>query len=248
MNLMKRSRTIGIAVAAAIGSAVPAMAGSALPSVAMQWSGLYVGGDIGGAWSDSDWRYDNPNYFNTLGSTLLGTKFGFNSAGVLGGGHIGYNLQSGAWVFGVEGSVDGADLDDTRSSPFFPTLDRYTVKTDLLTSVTGRAGFASGRWLIYGKAGWAGADVSLDLLDTVLGVHASGSRWVNGWTAGGGIGYALNRQLSLGLEYDFTDLATDNWTVHCPACGTGVGLGTPVVNGDITVQAVTARLDYRFGG
>lgn len=248
MSVSRGLALIGPTLVAAAAFAVPASAAGGLPVVAMQWTGFYAGGNIGGGWSDSDWRYDNRNYFNTLGSTLSGTNFGFDSGGVLGGGQVGYNLQSGAWVFGLEGSLSGADLGESRASPFFPTVDAYTLKTDLIASVTGRVGFAGDRWLVYAKAGWAGADVDLDLVDHSVGIRAHDSTWSNGWTAGGGVGYALNNRVSLAVEYDFADLNIDNWTVTCPKCGTGVGLGTPVVDGDVLVQSVTLRLNYRFGG
>src|SRR5262245_2650503 len=90
----------------------------------VQWTGVYVGGQLGGAWSDADWTYANPNWFNTLGAELLGTAFGFDSGGVIGGGQVGYNYQTGAWVIGIEGSLAGADLDDGHSGPWWPT-DKY---------------------------------------------------------------------------------------------------------------------------
>jgi outer membrane immunogenic protein len=82
-----------------IALASPAAAGDLLPAPeATQWSGFYVGGQLGGAWSDSDWQYDNHNWFNTIGPELVGTRFGFDGSGVIGGGQGGVNYQSGAFV------------------------------------------------------------------------------------------------------------------------------------------------------
>jgi outer membrane immunogenic protein len=145
--------------------AIPGSAAELLPTTATQWGGVYVGGQLGGAWSDSDWRYANYNWFDTLGPDLLFTRFGFDGSGVIGGGQAGYNYQSGSWVLGVEASLSGADLDDSYPGPYFPT-DHYATKIDWLTTVTGRLGFAQDRWLLYAKAGWAGADIELTLFDT----------------------------------------------------------------------------------
>jgi hypothetical protein len=44
------------------------------------------------------------------------------------------------------------------------------------------------------------------------------------------------------------ELNKDGWRISCPTCPSGVGGGVPVVDGDLKVQSVTARLNYRFGG
>jgi outer membrane immunogenic protein len=226
--------------------ASPAAAGDlAAAPESIQWGGFYVGGRLGGAWSNSDWHYDNPNWFNTLGAELLGTTFGFDGSGVIGGGQAGFNYQSGGLVLGVEGSLAGADLNDDSPGPWWPT-DRYATETGLLATVTGRLGYAQDRWLVYGKAGWAGAEIDLTLNDTENGVRARSSEWANGWIVGGGAEYAVGRHISLGVEYDYADLDLDRHRTGCN-CPSGLGGGTPVVDADIAIQSVTARLNYRFG-
>jgi outer membrane immunogenic protein len=143
--------------------------------------------------------------------------------------------------------VAGTDFDESRRSPFFPTLDVYSAEIDWLTTVAGRVGYAQGRWLGYAKAGWAGADVELTFADIVTPLTASSSTWADGWTVGGGLEYGLARGFSLGVEYNYVDLDTGSFTVRCPACPGGVGGGVHVVDGDVTVQSVTGRLNYRFG-
>jgi outer membrane immunogenic protein len=184
-----------------------------------------------------------------LGPTIVISKFGMDGSGVLGGGQVGFNHQSGAWLIGVEGSVAGADVSGNRRSPYFPTLDRYTSDIDVLATVTARVGYAWDRWLAYAKGGYAGADVELTLADHVALVRASSDTWANEWTVGAGAEYALGRRFSLGVEYSFADLDTGRFTLRCPNCGTNVpaGFGTPAVDGDIAIQSVTARLNYHFG-
>jgi outer membrane immunogenic protein len=226
---------------------VPASAtGPSSPEdIATNWGGFYVGGQLGGVWNDTDWHYNNPNWFNTLGPEIVINKFDMDGSGFLGGGQAGFNYQSGAWLFGIEGSVAGADLSNSRPSPFFPTIDRYTSDITVLTTVTGRLGYARDRWLAYAKGGWAGADVELTLFDRFALVRASSDTWVDGWTVGAGGEYALGPSLSLAVEYNYADLDTGDWRLRCN-CPGGVGGGTPVMDGDIVIQSVTARLNYRF--
>lgn len=165
-------RTFGSAFAAASAGLLmlapqASAAGLSPPAeVATNWSSFYVGSQIGGAWSDTGWHYDNRNWFNTSGPDLVGTNFGIDASGVLGGGQLGFNYQIGSWLLGVEGSLAGSGVDGSHPSPFFPALDRYSIEIDLLANVTGRVGYARDRWLIYAKAGWAGADVELDLFES----------------------------------------------------------------------------------
>ena len=91
------------------------------------------------------------------------------------------------------------------------------------------------------------ADIELDLFDRNTPVRAKSSTWADGYTLGGGAEYAFGHGFSLCLEYAYVDLDTGNFTVRCPTCPPGVGGGVPVVDGDIEIQSVTARLNYHFG-
>ena len=99
------------------------------------------------------------------------------ASGVIGGAHVGYNLQINQWVIGVEGTVDGTNLNkivltpfaDSRPRPqfycrFYPfggTM-RGSVQSDVQGSIRARAGYAWDRLLIYGTAGAAFAGFSTD--------------------------------------------------------------------------------------
>jgi outer membrane immunogenic protein len=219
---------------------------AAAPSNA-QWAGFYAGGDLGGVWSKFDWTYTNPNYFNTIGPTLLGSDFNQNASGVIGGIFAGYNYQSGPWVLGIEISAAGSNLKREAPSPFFPAIDTYTAKLKWLTTATGRVGYAWDRWLVFAKGGWAGADVELTLFDNLALIGANSKTWANGWTVGVGAEYMLRDGISLGLAYNYVDLSIDGETVTCPLCGTGVGFGAPIVNGDIRMQSIMVRLSFYLG-
>ena len=151
----------------------------------------------------------------------MGTNFDIDASGIIGGGQAGFNYQTGPWVIGVEGSVAGSDLDGTIRSPFFPTSDSYSADVDFLTTV-GRIGYAQGKW----RLGWSRC------LANSVRPWDPGARQLERlrqWLDGGGGEYAICRNVSLGVEYDYSDLDQDRWRISCPTCPSGVGGGVPVV-------------------
>ncbi len=84
------------------------------PVPVFTWNGLYVGGQIGYAWGHDPVSWSGISNDDELAS---GT-FSQTPQGVIGGGHVGYNLQYNQWlVLGVEGSVDGTSLSHTLAMP-----------------------------------------------------------------------------------------------------------------------------------
>jgi outer membrane immunogenic protein len=79
------------------------------------WTGLYVGVQIGYAWGQDPVTWSgisNPN------DELAAGTFSQSPQGVIGGAHVGYNLQYNRWlVLGLEGSVDGTSLSHTLAVP-----------------------------------------------------------------------------------------------------------------------------------
>jgi outer membrane immunogenic protein len=115
---------VGLGSAAAADLPVKYKAPPAPPPAVWNWSGFYIGGNLGGAVSDNHTNYNMPfttpgNIFAFCGSPPgvalpvltgpnpfdLSTNCGRPSS-FIGGGQIGYNWQMGTWVFGLEG--DGA--------------------------------------------------------------------------------------------------------------------------------------------
>lgn len=215
--------------------------------IAPGFKNLYLGGQLGGALSRQNWQYTNANYFNTLGSDLLGTRFSFNASDFIGGGYAGYNFQQNSpWLIGVEGSFSGAHLAKTEASPFYPS-DRYTSSLNEIAAVKGRLGYVNGGWLSYVTGGGAFTNTSLTLADHLYNVLSTTTPWNSGWTLGAGVDYRLTQHLAVGLTYDYSDISFENQKMTCPACGTGFAQGTPSVNGDFIVQSVMARFSYLVG-
>src|SRR5208337_3235831 len=96
------------------------------PAPIFTWTGIYVSGQIGYAWTSGNNQFTGFDpFFN--GGTFLSSSIGGTPSGVIGGGHVGYQLQLPQWswfsssgiVIGLEGSVDGTSLSNT-SAAFFP--------------------------------------------------------------------------------------------------------------------------------
>jgi outer membrane immunogenic protein len=68
------------------------------------WTGFYLGGNLGYSWGRSS---DTSTFTNGAG-TLLSTSVGrSNLDGIVGGGQAGYNWQMQSWVWGLEGDIQG---------------------------------------------------------------------------------------------------------------------------------------------
>jgi outer membrane immunogenic protein len=95
------------------------------------WTGFYIGGHIGYGFSDrNNFGFgDNLTVLNAAGGRFVvqqeagGGNFfnngrGGSTEGVLGGGQIGFNVQTGIFVFGVEADVTLTDFDNGRDGRF----------------------------------------------------------------------------------------------------------------------------------
>ena len=65
------------------------------------WTGFYIGINGGGAWGRSNWDAI-PGEFDVSGGLI--------------GGTVGYNWQTGPWVFGLEGDVDWANINGSTTA------------------------------------------------------------------------------------------------------------------------------------
>jgi outer membrane immunogenic protein len=88
--------------------------------VVYNWTGLYLGAHVGGAWGNSRWIFVPVNEFGLAfpGADLLGNSL----SGAYGGGQLGYNyqLRGSSWVFGWE--LDSSFGHIRRSMPAVPAF------------------------------------------------------------------------------------------------------------------------------
>jgi outer membrane immunogenic protein len=212
--------------------------GPAMVATAYNWSGFYVGGEAGGAWSDVVYLHTN------TGGIIDPITHHPNSWAA--GAQAGFQYQWNNVVTGIEGNFIATDLKATALAPI--SVDRSnSVRIDSLGTVVGKLGVAFDRWMIYGKGGWAIGDTYFRRFITSTNTTTATSRdWDNGWTVGAGVEYAVLENLILGLEYNFARIYVGNRTqILAPAL---VGTGTDTVtSAHEDVHLAMARLSYKFG-
>ncbi len=231
----------GVSIAAADGPR-PYLVGATDLQGQTDWTGFYIGGKLGGAWSDIKWRQDNNVFTNADGDEVTFSPSGF-AGGIMGGG----NLQVGHWVFGAELTYQGVDLKETLTSPFFPATDTFSAQVDWLATIEGRVGYAFNQWLVFGKVGWVGSNVKLSEVNSVTGVEAKADDFVDGYTLGGGIEAQVWPSVVLGLDYSYTNLNLST-PASCPLCVVGIpgGSSPQAVSGDAVINSVMVRASYLF--
>jgi outer membrane immunogenic protein len=241
-------RAIKIASAAAVALLVTTAAQAAdiprpvykAPVVApvYNWSGFYLGGQAGGAFSDSTWATDA-----TINNFFVTENHSKDSW--IAGGQLGLRWQAGAWVFGVEGMWSAVDLNTNEASPGLAAINRPNRfrGTDIsqLYSVTGQLGYAWDRFLLYGKGGWAGGEVDRSTLNANNGVSSAISQNASGWTVGAGAEWAFGNGWSFAVEYAYYDLDADSQRAV-------QSNGNQFTYGDFNteIHTIVARLNYTF--
>jgi outer membrane immunogenic protein len=240
------SATLGIGAAAAADlGASPNTKAPALPYPVYNWAGLYVGGHLGGSWTNQIWT----NTANTsgFGDLIPGQGFSQHGSGVFGGGQIGYNWQASNFVFGLEGTISAMDNRGSLLNPVFGGRDDlFSWRTNWMATVTGRTGVAVNNNLFYVKGGYAGISNRLAVSDVVPLAVGSGSdtRWHNGWTVGAGWEYGITRNWIVGLEYDYAAFVTKGYQLAGTAAPGPYSFDAKPRD----VQSAVARLSYKFSG
>jgi opacity protein-like surface antigen len=186
-----------------------------MPLVA-QWTGVYLGGNLGGAFSEEK------------AVTPLG-PWSPNSSGVFGGGQLGYNFMVAPnWLIGIEGELDSSAAQGTVVIPNMVAAATITSNHRWYSSLEGRLGFSQGPWLVYAKGGAAWIDVDYRMTGSFNGMTAmaSANNTAIGWTLGTGLEYMWAPGWSAKAEYDFLDFGTQN--VAFGALGTSLAVTTQV--------------------
>jgi outer membrane immunogenic protein len=188
------------------------------------WTGFYIGGNIGGGFANSSWS-----------DPFTGANNTFNKNGFIGGGQIGYNLQYNWLVFGVEGDFDWTGL---SGSSIDSIGDAINTKTEWTATATGRIGAAFDRLLVYGKGGIAFAH-DHSSVSNIFASSANQSLDRTGWTAGAGLEYALDRNWTAKLEYDYLGFGSEGLSIPT--------LPVYASNASLNVQEVKFGINYKFG-
>jgi outer membrane immunogenic protein len=220
------------ALAADLPARMPVKAAPAPIVAVYNWTGFYIGAHGGYGWGEKQWTE------TTLAAPRPEGSFDVN--GPLAGGQIGFNFQTGMWVFGVEAQASWARIDGDRASLAFPA-QRIHTRADALGTFAGRLGVAFNNVLVYGKGGAAWVHDKYSVSGTAV-ASWDDTRW--GWMAGGGVEVALSPNWSIKGEYNFMDFGTERY--NNIAC---TGACTPF-NEDVKqhIHVVKFGVNYRFGG
>lgn len=270
-------------LAATTALALCAAAGAAHAQSSGNWTGLYVGAQAGYGWAKNhnsetvvfDTNLDRSfnNQVNTAaGANAFSPGFcggyakgvapvagcGKDHDGFEFGGRVGYDYQIGNFVVGVVGEATRTSQTDSVSAfSTTPAAYNFTRKLHAVGAVRLRAGYALGDTLVYGAGGYAVADVkrTFATTNTANTFGLRGGNNPDGYQLGGGIEQKVAPNVTLGIEYLYTRLSDNGYTVRAqgPAAATNAFL---LVNGSGTDlqrsrdkfsnQAVRMTAAYRF--
>jgi outer membrane immunogenic protein len=198
------------------------------------WSGFYIG--LHGGWGVGSTHIQDPTMRVAFQDVSYGTS------GPFVGAQMGADWQFGNFVVGAE--IDGAGATIKGNSSFDPTfpISGFATKFRALATATGRAGYAIGNFLGYGKFGVAWADLEVtDFLFTGNPQVIEHSR--TGMVGGAGIEMMLISNVSAKLEYNFIYFGATSMNIG----GNGNQFLGPQ-NVDHTINLVKLGLNFRFGG
>ena len=213
-----------IATAADLARRVPPAPAYVPPAPpAYLWTGCYLGGNIGGAWSNFE-----------VTDVATGGTVSTSNSGFAGGGQIGCDYQWNAWVFGFRNMLDGTSL--SSSHPFADT------STHWFDTLTARGGYlVTPNVLLYvqGGAAWTNTKVTFFDEDGVQVGELTNDR--TGWTVGGGAEWMFAPHWSVFAEYNFMGFGTRSEAFT--ACGP---VNCAVLSARANLQDVLVGLNYKF--
>lgn len=205
---------------------------AAAQDAAYDWSGVYVGAEVGYGQSDA-----HVDYFNPISTPSIYSS-SHNPEGWLGGAYAGYNHHLSSNL------VVGVDADIARSGAYsgfkalLPSAFNFgAVDIDYSAALRARVGFAVDRFLPYVAGGIAisRARFAYDMTseDAVI------SSTLSGWTLGAGFEYAATDNLILRAEYRYSDFGAGRENAF-PTFPTHQG------RYDLKTQDVRFGISYKF--
>lgn len=171
----------------------------------LNWTGGYLG--IVGGFGSGSYTKEGANVFDDASGESLGVTAGYN-----------YQMPNN-YVLGIEGDISWSNMKGDGVA--------VSNKSELESfgTIRGRLGYAMDRALPFLTAGYAGGNTK----DTVT---TSSTSYHNGWTAGGGIEYAI----------------TNNWTAKVEGLYVHLESASLPTTGQSGMDIGLARagLNYRF--
>ncbi len=204
------------------------------PTPVYNWTGFYVGGNIGGAWGNVDATDVN-----------TGASVSPNNSGFAGGGQVGYDYQMGSWVIGIRNIFDATDISGsaTFADPLFGGTGTFDSHLHWFDALTARAGYlVEPNVLLYaqGGAAWTSWDIkATNGAGVQVGEISGGNR--TGWTVGAGVEWMFLPHWSTFLEYNYMGFGTRSATTTACLRGTCAN-----ISGRSDLQNVLVGVNYKF--
>jgi outer membrane immunogenic protein len=228
--------------APAMAADMPVKAARAPVVTLFSWTGCYIGGHVGYAWSKK--TVDPVGFF-----VFPGLDLDHDVDGFIAGGQIGCNLwQNDRWVFGIEGQASWADMDGSVGPNPLVTAgyNGFRTEADIIGSIAGRLGYAAGtngQTLFFVKGGAAFIHEQFFTTGVPADIFNAQSdeklRW--GWMVGAGLEQAFNANWSMKAEYNYSHFGTKD-----------VALCNPIGCDDFSIKQhvhlFKVGINYRFGG
>ena len=197
------------------------------------WTGFYIGANSGYGWGKT-----------TTVDTIVGALTTHDPSGGWAGGQIGYNWQTGGWMFGLEADGDWADI--RGSAPCPNRAFGCGSSTSALASFRGRIGYAAGPVLFYGTGGLGYANTNYNEFSVAGAIPPAGAtasyttdRW--GYALGAGIEYGFAPNWSAKLEYMHYSFDSSTAPPGTLAVADPVSLS-------LCIDTIKAGINFRFGG
>ena len=259
--LLAATTLIGFAAINAANAADLALKAPPPPLVVDEWTGPYIGLNLGGSWGRSRTSYNDPD------PAFVPFTTSQHMDGVLGGAQVGYNVQfNRTWLAGLEADFQGTGR---RGSATFPpiteifgvpgiatttvtTTGTLTQKMPWFGTVRGRLGVEpSSNVLLYVTGGLAYAQIKSTVATSFIAIGPGGtatgalSSSINndrtGWTAGAGAEWMFAKQWSAKVEYLYMDYG------HINDGFTGVGtLAVLGISSHVTDNVLRAGVNLHF--
>ncbi len=227
---------------------------------AFTWTGLYLGVNAGYGWEDTTGDRYCTNFFGTVGGfpCSAGSPGATKPQGGFVGGQVGYNYQTGMFVWGVETDIQVTNMQNSTGAvplalPFpinfiLPGASATRSESlDWFGTTRGRLGIAFwDRALIYGTGGvMYGEQVSsLNVVFPTAGflnMNPQSSSVHTGWVAGAGLEYAFTNNFSAKVEGLFYDLGSETISMRA------VNGITETANFKYTGSLVRIGANVKFG-
>ncbi|WP_368507618.1 outer membrane protein [Bradyrhizobium lupini] len=244
----------------------------AITQQAGNWTGFYIGGNVGYGWGN----YGASNVIGTFVNSNGGSApYGFNAVsdngnGITAGIQAGYNWQIEQTVLGIEADwqyLNSKTSIGNSAIAILPAIGSNfngsaSVSTDWYATFRGRVGYAFGPALLYATGGIALAETKLSASATgsiptslfpltygPLGsMNASDRAILVGYVVGGGLEYSLGAGWSVKGEYLHMGFGTNGYnltgSLQSPAGLTGVITSRVDIKSSVDIARV--GVNYRF--